>query len=427
MGSFYPEDITESEFTSWTGSLSTDEAKLARSFYTVIRRDPTSKKLFYRPYAEEYADLLKPVADLLKEASLLVEDPSLSKFLASRSKSFLDQSYLDSDLDWLNISKNSSLEVTCGPYEVYTDDLLSLKSSFEMYVHARDFDASSQLDKFTSSIKFVEEHLPIPDKYRNKDLKSTPIVVVNQIFSSGDVAVPMTAAYNLPNDEEAIAKGGSKLVIIKNVQEGKFQNVLEPISSLVIDPSQQKYVRFEAFFTHILLHEVAHSNGPHFTCNPEFEPQPIRNVLQELHSAMEEAKADITGLFAAELLTQDKTICDISMEEFWVTYLASAFRSIRFGIHEAHGRGQALQLNYLLDKEGFVVDPLTSHFRVQFDKIGQAVKDLTEAIMVLQGDGVKSKVQEFVDTYATIRPPTAKALALLENVPIDINPKYELH
>ncbi|KAI0230416.1 hypothetical protein L0F63_000723 [Massospora cicadina] len=426
-GNFYPEDITESEFSTWASSLPAEEERLARSFYTVIRRDPTTHKLFYRAYAEEYADLLTPAADLLSEASLLVQDISLSKFLVSRAKAFLDQSYLDSELDWLKISEKSNLEVTCGPYEVYTDDLLSQKSSFAIYVHARDFDASSKLDKFTSSIKFIEEHLPVPDRYRNRELKSTPIVVVNQLFSFGDVAVPMTAAYNLPNDEEAIAKGGSKLVIIKNVQEGKFYNILEPIANVVLDPQQLKQVRFEAFFTHILLHEVAHSNGPHFTCNPDFEAQPVRNVLQEYHSAMEETKADITGLFAAELLIQDKAISDISVEEFWVTYLASIFRSIRFGIHEAHGRGQAIQLNYLLDMEGFAYDFETGRFRVRFEKIAQAVRSLTKEILVLQGDGIKANVKQFIDRYATIRPFTAIALARLADVPIDLNPKYEAY
>lgn len=419
---FYPLGLTKEDFAKWTSTLCYLEKKEANSFYTVIRKNSDDGSLYSRPYSEEYADLLNPASKLLKEAAALVDDKSLSTFLNERADSFLNQDYLKSELAWLQISKESNLEVTCGPYEVYTDELLSLKSSFELYVHARDMESSKKLDQYTSALSFVEKNLPIPDNYKNKELKATPIVVVNQLFSAGDVSVPMTAAYNLPNDEAAIVKGGSKLVIIKNVQEGKFHNVLEPIAKLVLDPTQSKYVQFDAFFTHILLHEVAHSNGPHFTCNPDIPQQPVRNLMQEFHSALEEAKADITGLFAAELLIQNNKLDGISIESFWVTYLVSAFRSIRFGIHEAHGRGQVIQLNFLLDEGGFAVE--NGLFKVNFDLISQAVSKLTTKIMILQGDGIKSEVEKYFTKYANIRPDTAHALASLADVPIDIYPIY---
>lgn len=174
----------------------------------------------------------------------------------------------------------------------------------------------------------------------------------------------MTAAYNLPNDEEAIKKGGSKLVLMKNVQEGKFQHVLTPIASQVLAKDQLQYLTKDAFTTHILLHEVCHSNGPHHTLSGDT----VRSKLQEYHSALEEAKADIAALFAADLMVDHGTIDNVSQKEFWVTFLASAFRSIRFGIQEAHGLGQAIQLNYLVEKGGFKCDPETKLYGVDFEK-----------------------------------------------------------
>lgn len=234
----------------------------------------------------------------------------------------------------------------------------------------------------------------------------------------------MTAAYNLPNDEEAIKQGGSKLVLIKNVQEGKFQHVLTPIAHKVLHKDQLKYLTKDAFTTHILLHEVCHSNGPHHTLGGDT----VRSKLQEHHSALEEAKADIAALFAADLMVDHGTIDNVTQQEFWVTFLASAFRSIRFGIQEAHGLGQAIQLSYLVEKGGFQCDPETKLFHVDFDKIRQAVSDLTRDILILQGDGDKKAVDAFVAKYGVLAQDTKEALDRIDhaNIPVDIRPHYPL-
>jgi hypothetical protein len=286
---YYPEDMTTDEFKEWVKALSPAERKEANGYYSVVRRSQ-SGTLYTRPYAEEYKDLLEPAAHLLEEAADLVEDKSLETFLRSRAKAFLNNDYLDSEVDWLHISKDSALEITIGPYENYTDELFSLRAAYESYVHVRDFHSSKLLEKF-SDLQFVEDKLPIPDKYKNKELVAAPIVVVNQVYAGGDVAVPTTAAYNLPNDEEAIKRAGSKLVLIKNAQEGKFKHVLTPIANLVIAEDQLKHVVSGAFTTHVLLHEVSHSNGPHHTQ----EGNTVRSHLQEYHSAFEEAKAGMSN------------------------------------------------------------------------------------------------------------------------------------
>ncbi|ORY01756.1 hypothetical protein K493DRAFT_312274 [Basidiobolus meristosporus CBS 931.73] len=420
---FYPEDMTKEEFETWVATLSPADQKKAKGFYHVVRRN-NQKKLTLVPYSKEYRDLLIPASILMQEAALLVKDASLRKFLSLRGKSFITNEYLESELAWLKISPESKLEVTVGPYETYTDGLNSYKSAFEMFIHARDFESSSLLQKFEDSLADVEAQLPIPENYRNKNLKATPIVVVNELYNGGDVAVPMTAAYNLPNDEDAIAQGGSKLVIIKNVQEQKFAHTLKPIAETVIAEDQLKNVNFDAFFNHVLLHEVSHSNGPHLTVGGS--PVPIRSKLQELHSTLEEAKADITGLFAAKYLSGKGLFPNITMESFYTTFLASSFRSIRFGLNEAHGRGQAAQLNYLIEKGGFKYDATADKFSVDFTKIEESVSSLVKEIMTIQGDGDKAKATTFLNTYGVIKDHTAKALEKLKSVPTDIQPIWGL-
>ncbi|ORX62424.1 hypothetical protein DM01DRAFT_1331848 [Hesseltinella vesiculosa] len=432
---YYPEDMTKEEFVAFVDGLTPDQADQAKSFYTVIRRDDAGA-LKVVPFADEYKDLLGPLGEqMLKAADELEKDDgiaqlqqsepgatSIAQFLRSRAAAFKSNDYIPSEEDWLHLGKFNNLEVTLGPYETYADVINSFKSSYECYIHVRDPHASKLLEKF-SDLQYAEDHLPVPDQYKNKELIPAPIAVVNQLYAGGDVAVPMTAAYNLPNDEKAIAKAGSKLVLIKNVQEGKFKYVLTPIAEQVLCLDQMQYLDKSAFTTHILLHEVCHSNGPHHT----LDGHPVRTKLKEHHSAFEEAKADIAGLFVSDLMIKKGVIDDVSQQQFWVTFLASAFRSIRFGIQEAHGFGQIMQLNYLVAKGGFTFDD-ESRFRVDFDKIEHAVSDLTRDILILQGDGDKDAVDAFAKQYGSIEPATRVALDRIDHagIPVDIRPHYTL-
>ncbi|CAO3616760.1 unnamed protein product [Cunninghamella blakesleeana] len=431
---YYPEDMTQEEFETFVESLNPELQEQAKSFYTVIRREEGTGKLKIVPYSEEYKGLLEQlstsinaVADELEQVKVNKDDDdhkstTVAQFLRSRAASFLSNDYLSSEEDWLRLGKFNNLEVTLGPYETYADKIASSKSSFECYVLVRDPTASQLLERF-SDLQFAEDHLPVQRQYKNKELTPAPIVVANQIYATGDVSIPMTAAFNLPNDQAAITKFGSKLVLIKNVQEGKFKHVLTPIAEQVLAKDQLQYLDKDAFTTHILLHEVSHSNGPHHT----LDGHTVRSKLKELHSALEEAKADIAGLFISDLMIKKGVIEGITQEQFWVTFLASAFRSIRFGINEAHGLGQVCQLNYLVAKGGFTYDE-NNVFSVDFDKIRQAVSDLTHDILVLQGDGDKSAVDEFVKKYGSIEPATRAALDRIENsgIPVDIRPIYPI-
>ncbi|KAJ2693772.1 hypothetical protein H4218_005898 [Coemansia sp. IMI 209128] len=413
----YPESMTKEEFAAWVDTLGEAERKRAHGFYDVVKRREGGLEL--ASYADEYRAHLEPAARLMREAAELVSDESFARFLRLRGDAFESNRYLESEVAWLNISHTSALEAAVGPYETYEDEMFSAKAFFESMVHVRDFEGTKMLDKFTSSLELVERHLPIPEQYRNRELVPPPIVVVNQVYNGGDTAVPMTAAYNLPNDEEAIEMGGSKLTLIRNVQLGKVRSVLEPIARVVLSDEDQGYVTFDAFFTHVLLHEVAHSNGPHRVLGSR---DTVRSRLQDLHSAFEEAKADIAGLFAAQLLIDQGVIDDISARQFYTTYLASAFRSVRFGLAEAHGLGQAMQLSYLLEHGGFVC--VGERFSVDMERIPGAVADLTRDIMLIQGDGDKERALAFKERYGRLVPEVAAALERLRDVPIDIAPVW---
>jgi hypothetical protein len=424
QGSFYPDDMTKDEFNTWIQGLSEAERARATGFFYVIRRD-AGGKLKTVPYSDEYREFLSPSAKLLREAAALTTNKTLKNFLAKRADAFASNDYYESDVAWMNL--DAPIEVTIGPYETYEDEIFSYKAAFESYVTLRDEAETAKLLKFSRYLQEIENHLPIDPQYRNPKLGTTaPIRVVNEVFGSGEGnSGVQTAAFNLPNDERVVKEKGSKRVMLKNVQEAKFKRTLVPISRVVLEPSQQSRLSFEAFFTHILAHELMHGLGPH-NIRVDGRETTVRLQLKELSSALEEAKADITGLFALQYLI-DKGMLDQQFENsLYTTYLASAFRSVRFGITEAHGKGVALQFNYLMDQGAIKADERNGTFSIDPGKIKEAVRNLTHEIMTIQAEGSYSKAKQMLDHYGVVRPAMRKALDRLGDVPVDIEPFFPL-
>lgn len=421
---FYPDDMSKDEFNAWVATLPEPEKQRATGFFTVIRRG-ADRKLKIVPYHEEYREFLEPAAKLLREAAELTSNQTLKNFLGKRADAFLSDDYYASDVAWMDL--DAPIDVTIGPYETYEDELFGYKAAFEAFITLRDEGESSKLVKFSGYLQELENNLPIDPRYRNPKLgAASPIRVVDNVFCSGDGNRGVqTAAFNLPNDEKVVKEKGSKRVMLKNVQEAKFKQVLVPISKLVMDPSQQSQISFDAFFTHILAHELMHGLGPH-NIKVGGRDTNVRKELKELYSAIEEAKADITGLWALQNLI-DKGTVDRAMErDLYTTYLASSFRSVRFGITEAHGKGQALQFNYLLDEGGIKVDESAGTFSIDTAKIKDAVRKLTSEILTIEAEGSYEKAKAMLDKYGLIRPVMQKALDNLGNVPVDIEPNFVL-
>jgi hypothetical protein len=317
-----------------------------------------------------------------------------------------------------------AIEPTIGPYEVYEDGWFNYKAAFEAFINVRDEAESAKLTKFAGELQDIENHLPIDPKYRNPKLGGlAPIVVVNEIFCSGDASHGVqTAAYNLPNDERITREKGAKRIMLKNVQDAKFAQILVPISKVVLSPEDQKDISFDAFFSQILVHELMHGLGPH-NIRVNGRDSTVRQEMKEAGSYLEEAKADISSLFAIQHMI-DKGVLPKSLERpLYTTYLASAFRSIRFGINEAHGKGQAVQLNYLLDSGGFVIKP-DGTFAVDFAKIKQGVAGLTREIMTMQAEGNYAKAKELGERLGVVRDKTKALLDKMNGIPIDIEPRF---
>ena len=424
QGGFYPDDMTKDEFNAWLSGLSEPDKQRATGFFTVIRRGPDGK-LKIVPYHEEYREFLEPAAKLLREAAELTANASLKNFLTKRADAFLSDDYYASDVAWMDL--DAPIDVTIGPYETYEDELFGYKAAFEAFITLRDEAESGKLIKFSGYLQELENNLPIDPRYRNPKLgAASPIRVVDNVFCSADGNRGVqTAAFNLPNDEKVVKEKGSKRVMLKNVQEAKFKQVLVPISKVVMDPSQQSQISFDAFFTHILAHELMHGLGPH-NIKVGGRDTNVRKELKELYSAIEEAKADITGLWALQYLI-DKGSVDPAMErDLYTTYLASSFRSVRFGINEAHGKGQALQFNYLLDEGGIKVDEAAGTYSIDTSKIKNAVRKLAGEILTIEAEGSYEKAKALLDKYGLIRPAMQKALDKLSGVPVDIEPNFVL-
>jgi hypothetical protein len=418
---FYPAGSTRDEVEAWVQSLPADERARATGFFTTIRRAPNGRFVIV-PYSTEYQGALVVAAGHLHEAARLTAQPTLRAYLESRAAAFLSNDYYDSDVKWMEL--DATIEPTIGPYEVYEDEWFNYKAAFEAFVTVKDAAESQMLQRFAASLQDIENNLPIDPKYRNPSLGAmAPIVVVNTVFSAGDANRGVqTAAFNLPNDERVIREKGSKRVMLKNNQEAKFTKVLVPISKVALAAGDQPHVAFDAFFTHILMHELMHGLGPHDIV-VDGRKTTVRQELKDTYSPIEEAKADISGLFALQLLI-DRGELDKKLEQtMYTTFLSSAFRSIRFGITAAHGRGQSIQLNYLLDRGAFRVNE-DGTFAVDDTRIRQAVTDLTRDIMTLQAEGSYEKARTMIDTLGVIRPETQRVLDRLGDVPVDIEPRF---
>jgi len=417
---FYPAAAGKAEIQKWLDGLSGATKEAATGFFTTIRRG--EKGFVAVPYSIEYQGELARAAELLREAAQLTSDATLKKFLTARADAFLSNDYYASDVAWMEL--DAAIEPTIGPYEVYEDEWFNAKAAFEAFITVRDEAESKKLQAFSDHLQELENNLPVDPKYRNPKLGAlAPIKVVNVVFAAGDGNRGVqTAAYNLPNDERVVREKGTKRVMLKNMQDAKFRMVLLPISKVALPAADQAKISFDAFFTHILMHELMHGLGPH-AIGVGGRQTTVRQELKETYSTIEEAKADISGLWALRQLADKKQLDPTVARTMYTTFLASAFRSIRFGVNEAHGRGIAIQVNYLLDAGAFKVRQ-DGTFTVDSAKIGDAVSALTREILTLQAEGSYAKAKDMLDRLGVVRPEVQKVLDKLVGIPVDIEPKF---
>ncbi|MEJ1961505.1 MAG: hypothetical protein WDO56_08170 [Gammaproteobacteria bacterium] len=333
---------------------------------------------------------------------------------------FISNDYYESDIAWMEL--NASIEPTIAPYEVYEDEWFNFKAAFEAFITVTDFDETKKLEKFSGELQELENHLPIDPKFRRPKLGGlSPIRVVNVVYNSGDGNHDVqTAAFNLPNDERVVTEKGSKRTMLKNFQQAKFDKVLLPIADVAVTAADRPLVAFEPFFTHVLMHELMHGLGPQ-AIKVGGRDTTVRQELKELNGPLEEAKADVSGLWALQYL-MDKGVLDKKLERsMYTTFLASTFRTLRFGLSQTHAKGIAMQVNNLFD-HGAIRVAADGRVSIDVPKAKLAVTDLTHRIMTIQATGDYAAADALLKKMVVIRPEVQHVLDRLADVPVDIAP-----
>ena len=409
---FYPQDMTRQE-------LESSNAKDLKSLYTLVRRTDQGK-LYAIPYHEAFAEKTKYAAEKLQEAAKLAKDPGLKKYLSLRAQALLTDDYQKSDYAWLDM-KNNALDVVIGPIETYEDQLFGYKASHEAYVLLKDQDWSERLAHYAQLLPELQKELPVPNKYKQeKPGTDSDLNAYNVVYYAGNAnAGAKTIAINLPNDEEVQLKKGTRRLQLENAMRAKFDKILTPIANVLIAPDQRQYVDFNAFFNNTMFHEVAHGLGIKNTINGKGT---VREALKEEASALEEGKADIVGLFIVTKLMKQGEITNANLKQHYVTFLASIFRSVRFGAADAHGIANMLRFYFFEEHGAFTRDPDTGTYSVNFDKMQDAMDALSQKILTLQGDGNYAAVKDWVEKDGHIGPQLQKDLQRLTraNIPKDV-------
>jgi hypothetical protein len=417
---FYPSDMTKEEFERYVAAHPAQKDEL-EGLFTVVRRDGTN--LVAIPYSAFYKDFLDPAAAKLREAAAITTDPTLKRFLTLRADAFATGDYRESDMAWMDLAGN--IEVVIGPYEVYEDNLFNYKASFESFITVVDKPESAKLAAYAHALPDMERNLPEPEQYKNPNRGSeSPIKVVQELYTAGDARRGVqTAAFNLPNDEVVREKKGSKKVLLKNVMDAKFRQSGKPIAMRILDPSLTSLVSFDAFFNHVLFHELSHGLGPGFLTQPDGKRVEVRIPLKELYSTIEECKADVLGIWNLIYAQQHGLVTAFDERQLLATYAGLMFRSTRFGVGEAHGRGTAIQWNWLRER-GAVTPVAGGKYTVDFAKSRDAVRDLATELLTIEATGDYARAKTLLDKYGKETPEMAAVNATLKDIPVDITPVF---
>ncbi len=407
---YYPKDMTKEEFESW-------DYPGKDSLYTFIRRGADGT-LIEVPYYKQFINQTKKASKLLKEAAKLSDNQALTKYLNLRAQALLDDKYQKSDMAWLDM-KDNHIDVVIGPIETYEDQLFGYKAAHEAYVLVKDMDWSKRLEKYAAFLPDLQAGLPVSDKYKQEEPgRDTELNAYDVIYYSGDCnAGSKTIAINLPNDEKVQLAKGTRRLQLKNAMKAKFDKILMPISEELIDPEQRKHITFDAFFSNTMFHEVAHGLGIKNTINNKGT---VRKALKNHASAIEEGKADMLGLYMIKQL-HDRGELKEDLMDYYVTFMTSIFRSVRFGASSAHGKANMIRFNFFDEKGAFTRNE-KGLYTVNKENLEKAMYDLSEIILTLQGDGNYTEVDKLVNNYGLIKDQLKGDLDKLANegIPIDV-------
>ncbi|MEO5705637.1 MAG: hypothetical protein ABIT10_04030 [Alteraurantiacibacter sp.] len=418
---FWPAGLTREELDTYLAAHP-DQREAILSPYTVVKREGDG--LVAVPYSVEYREFLEPAAALLREAAEITTNPSLKRFLTLRADSFLSDDYYDSEMAWMDLS-GTPIEVAIGPYEVYTDRLMGVKTAFESFVTLRNPAESETLRQYVGYLRDMEGNLPIDDQYKNfRRGFESPIAVADQIQGGGDnVPGVQTIAFNLPNDERVREAKGAKKVILANVLGAKFDMILQPMGALVLAPDQAGLVQKKYMELETLFHELSHSLGPG-TITLDGRQTTVDAELRELHGALEESKADIMGVYNILYLMDRGVLPAAEKDQLFATYLTGIFRAMRFGLEEAHAQGAAVQYSFLQEKGAFRFAESSGRYVIDPAKMASGLRELLTTELMLQARGDYEGTKAFFERYGTLDAHGQAVVATMTHIPVDIRPVY---
>ncbi|MBY6064947.1 dipeptidyl-peptidase 3 family protein [Pseudidiomarina sediminum] len=408
---FYPADMSKEEFEAadFDGKI---------NLYTMVMRNEQGE-LFSVPYSDVFHEELMEAADLLRQASKLAENEAFANYLAMRATAFESNQYQASDFAWMDMTDNA-IDVVIGPIETYEDQLYGYRAGFESYVLIKDMEWSQRLEKYAAYLPELQQGLPVAAEYKAEvpgagaQLNAYDVVY----YAGHSNAGSKTIAINLPNDEQVQLEKGTRRLQLKNAMRAKFDEILVPIADELIVPEQRKHITFDAFFANTMFHEVAHGLGIKNTITGE---GPVRQALKEHASPLEEGKADILGLYMVTQLLEKGVLTDGQLEDFYTTFLAGIFRSVRFGAASAHGKANMIRFNYFAEAGAFTRNE-QGQYAVDMDAMRSAMASLSEKILTLQGDGDYDGVGQLFDEMGNVSPQLQADLDRLSeaNIPVDI-------
>jgi hypothetical protein len=415
---FYPPDVTKEELET-AAKKSPGGGRALRGQYSVVRRD-SAGRLVAIPYHQAYADQLAPAVVRLREAARLADDPGLRRYLELRARALETDDYQASDFAWLDM-KDNTIDVVIGPIENYEDQLFGYKTSNEAFVLVKDKGWSARLARYAAMLPSLQRELPVPPAYkREKPGTDSDLNAYDAVYYAGDAnAGSKTIAINLPNDEQVQLKKGTRRLQLKNSMQAKFDRILVPLADELMAEDQRRHINFDAFFSNVMFHEVAHGLGIKNTIN---DKGTVREALKEQHGALEEGKADILGLYMITKLHQRGELKGQNLDDNYATFLAGIFRSIRFGASSAHGRANAAQFSFFQERGAFSRDSATGRYRVDFPKMRSAVDSLAGLILQFQGNGDYTGVTRFMAERGKLSPTLQQDLGRLgsKGIPVDI-------
>jgi len=415
----YPKGITQKEIDAYVAAHPEKEAEIY-SPLTVVKRQ--GKDLVGIPYHVEFKQWLEPAAKALREAAALTDDKAFANFLRLRADALLSDDYYKSDIAWVDLV-NPKFDIIFAPYEVYLDDLLGVKGSYGVAVMIRNEPESKKLATFEKYVADIQQALPLApeDKPSNAGHK-TPMEMMDTPFRAGDLRHGYQAvADNLPNDPRIHEEKGTKKIFFKNFMDARVKYSVLPIGMMLMRADQGKLASTDGYLSNTVMHELSHGIGPAFARTPKGRMK-ITEAIGPTYSPLEEAKADIVGMYAIDWLMDHNNLPKSRANEFYASYVAGIFRAVRFGVAEAHGRGEMMEFNYLTEKGAITRDAATGKYVIDFAKMPGGIASLAKELLEIEATGDRQRAERWFAKYDQMPATLKAALSKATNVPVDLEP-----